>query len=172
MAYRYRAVASIEKAHGNKGKVVAIPRPGLPCLLIEGMRVALVPPDLDTDRFATVEEVEDGGTGQLVSFSGIRDRDAASRCVGKTVLLDERDLPEGFWSMDAASLIGKRILDEGRGLSGSIDSILIGVQNVWEIHLDDGREVLLPAVEDFLGDIDGDGIIRVRIPDGLIEGGR
>lgn len=171
MAHRYRAVASIEKAHGNKGKVVAIPRPGLPCLLTEGMRVAIVPPELDSDRFARVEGVEDGGTGQLVSFSGIDDRDAASRCVGKTVLVACEDLPEDFELMDAASVIGRRVVDTALGLSGSIDSVLTGFQNVWEIRLDDGREVLLPAVEEYLCGIDDDGTVRVVIPEGLIGSG-
>ena len=170
MALRYRAVAVIEKAHGNKGKVVAVPRRGLPCILAKDMQVVLVPPQLDMPRSMSVDEVEDSGSGQLVSLSWADDRSKAESLCGKTVLVAEDLLPQDFSQADVDGLIGRAVLDTVSGQTGEIQAVLLGgAQPVWEMSFPDAV-AMLPVVDEFVEDASSDPIV-VHIPEGLMERG-
>lgn len=54
---------------------------------------------------------------------------------------------------------------------GTLEQVLFhGEQEVWVIVTPDGREVLFPAVPEFVPDIDLDAeIIRIAPPEGLLE---
>ena len=55
--------------------------------------------------------------------------------------------------------------------SGVLDHVLFhGEQELWSILTPEGKEILLPAVPEFVADIDLDtGIIRITPPEGLLE---
>ncbi len=141
-------------------------------MLREGMRVAVVPPLLKGDRWHTVGSVSaDGGPGQMVALSGVRDIAAADELVGKTLLADVADLPEGYALHDADALLGREVVDERYGALGTIDEILVGVANdVWVIQGPYG-EVLVPVVDEVVSPPDGEGPIRVSVPAGTIDDG-
>ena len=171
MATQYRAVASITKAHGNKGKVVATPVVGLPFVLVPGMRICLVPPNLKGDRFHSVEAVETSGTGQLLHLSGIKGRDDAEAVRGKTILVAIDDLPDDFALHDVRSLIGRTVTDELKQISGVLVEVAQTPANdVWYVETPKG-EMALPVIESVVSDIAATGTIRVSIPNGLEPGG-
>ncbi len=168
----YRAIARVTKTHGKRGEVVAVPADGLPFLLQEGMRVAVVPPELKGDRFHTVESVEDGRGGQLVSLSGVGDIGTAEALVGKTVLVAREDLPEDFEIRDVASLIGREVVDDAFGDLGSIEEVMLGNANdAWSVVGPFG-EVLIPVVDAFVEveSAAAEGPIRTHLPAGYISG--
>lgn len=171
MATRYRAVARVAKAHGNKGKVVAVPAGGLPALLREGMHVALVPPRLRGPRRAEVLSAEGDDAGQLVSLAGVGDRAASEPLVGTTLLVPVDELPDDLALRDADALVGREVVDAARGLRATISEVMRGPANdVWVLACEEpaGAEVLVPVVDGVVSEVPDSGPVPVRVPDGLI----
>ncbi len=70
-----------------------------------------------------------------------------------------------------ADLIGLIVQNEDGARIGILkDVIETGANDVYSIELDDGRELLLPAIKQCVLDVDIEaGIIRIHILDGLLE---
>jgi 16S rRNA processing protein RimM len=166
----YKGVARITKAHGNKGKVVAVPVGSLPFVLGVGMHVATVPPEARRSRYHVVTSVEDGPTGQLVGFDNVCDRDASEHLVGTTVLALRSELPDDIDLHDSERLVGREVTDEARGLTGTIREVMTGPANdVWALDVA-GEEVLVPVIDDVVAAVPDEGPIPITIPDGLLPG--
>lgn len=75
---------------------------------------------------------------------------------------------EGFIAWD--DLIGYSVIDNKYGAIGTIMNVLnYPQQDIFEIHFK-GREILLPAIEDFITKIDVKSTtLYVQAPDGLID---
>lgn len=170
MLNRWRSVATITKAHGNKGKVVAIPAPGLPMLLEAGLRVAVVPPPLRGTRYHEIVSVENSSTAQCVELSDIHSREAAEQLKDKSILVAEEDLPENFELLDQQSLIGRKVVDDNLGITGHIHEIMSGVANdVWVLFIEpDNRELLIPVIDEVVLQVPDEGPISICIPQGLM----
>lgn len=170
MADTYRSIAHIEKTHGRKGEVVAVPAHGLPFMLHEGMSVVLVPPPLKGLRDHVVMSCVDGRAGQLVRLTGIKTLAESSAIVGKTVLARESDLPGDYALHDADALIGRTVMDERLGLLGTITQVMrTPAHDVWVVNGIRG-EVLVPVVDAIVGDYVSEGSLSVHVPRGLVKG--
>ena len=110
------------------------------------------------------------GKDSLILESDLQDRDEAALLSGALILVDAEErvvLPEGhFWVDD---LIGLRVEDmEGRPLGTVKDILTAGAGETYEILGWDGRVRYVPAVEEFVRDIDLDlGRIRISLIEGL-----
>lgn len=132
------------------------------------MRVALVPPALRGNRWHLVTSVSEGGTGQLVSLSGISSMGDAEAVVGTFVLALEDQLPPDIALHDAHDLLGREVLDQGRGNLGSIVEVMTGPANdVWVI---DGAygELLVPVIPTVVTDVPPEGPVVISAPEGLV----
>ena len=71
-----------------------------------------------------------------------------------------------------ADLIGMKVVDETKNIYGVLRDVMpTGANDVYIIDLDDGKELLLPAIKDCILNVDFDeGIIKIHILDGLLEG--
>lgn len=108
----------------------------------------------------------------LILVDRSQGRDQAEAWRGADVLARERDLPpvdedevrpEDLLGLPVMHVDGSRIgvLEDIRDVAG---------QELWFIRDDAGNEIMLPAVEEFVLDIDLDaGVILVDPPDGLLE---
>ncbi|MBG3877806.1 16S rRNA processing protein RimM, partial [Desulfovibrio oxamicus] len=109
----------------------------------------------------------------LVLFEGIADRSAAETLRGMHVLVPKDRLPEPAEDeVYLHELLGLRVLLHDAGtMLGTLDDVQMpGGQEVWSIRTADGKEVLLPAVEEFVASIDLDAReVRITPPPGLIE---
>lgn len=70
-----------------------------------------------------------------------------------------------------ADLLGIKVYDEdGSSLGELVNVISTGANDVYEVKLEDGRNVLLPAIKQCILDIDMDGRrMKVHIMDGLLD---
>lgn len=70
-----------------------------------------------------------------------------------------------------ADLIGLEVRDEDGEPIGMLGDVLeTGANDVYEIKLNDGRELLLPAIRECVLDVQPEqGFIRIHILDGLLE---
>lgn len=109
----------------------------------------------------------------LVLFEGISDRSQAETLRGQTVLVPESALPECEENeIYLYSLIGFDIFLDSTGKKlGVLDHVLFyGNQETWGIVTEDGKEVYLPAIPDFVRSIDQEKRhIVVAPPEGLLE---
>ena len=110
----------------------------------------------------------DEGRNLLTLRTNLSTREEAEACVGASILIDQEErveLPRGsFWVDD---LIGLAVEDlEGRPL-GTVTDFLTGANELYEIRDAAGGLHYIPAVRDFVRDIDLEG---GRIKLSLIEG--
>ena len=70
-----------------------------------------------------------------------------------------------------ADLIGVKVLDEQEQELGTLEDVIeTGANDVYQIRLKDGRQLLLPAIKDCVLDVDVEaGRMKIHILDGLLE---
>lgn len=169
----YINVARIVRTHGKKGEVVVAPLDGLPCCLEPGMRVCLTPPALTGERFRTIAEVSDRGSGELVRFEGVGTISQAEELVGRLVLARRADVPEAVREHDVLSCVGRELIDERHGNVGTVVEVMqLPANDVWRVDGPFG-ELLVPVIPDVVdeGDIPAQGPIPVRLLAGIIDEG-
>jgi 16S rRNA processing protein RimM len=112
--------------------------------------------------------------GQVLAlFEGVADRTAAETLRGVTLLMPESALPvsdeETLYVHDLLGLdVVEHATGEPVGVLAHVD--FTGGQELWSIESADGREILLPAVPEFVDSVDFDrGVIRIMPPPGLLE---
>ena len=109
----------------------------------------------------------------VVKLEGFDDRNAAEEIRGMEVSIfasDLEELPEGEHYV--RDLIGCRIIDiaDGREVGILKDVIQNTAQSILDIETEDGRNVLIPAVDEFMRGIDEDaGIIKVELIPGFLD---
>jgi len=110
-----------------------------------------------------------GGTA-LISFKGINDRDQAEALVGSGLYILKEELPEleedtHFWF----DLIGLEVYTTEEKYLGRIESIIETGSNDIYVVQDNKKEVLIPALESVVLDIDIKyKRMQVDLPEGLV----
>lgn len=106
----------------------------------------------------------------LVYFYGIDSIEAAQPLKNRVIYADRDDIPIDEDRVFLADIIGLEVFDErdGKRLGVLEDVIENPAQDIFAVKTDDGREVLVPAVEEFIGHIDDEGVYLCPIP-GMFE---
>ena len=70
-----------------------------------------------------------------------------------------------------ADLIGLKVIDEEKGIEGIVDDVIqTGANDVYDITLNDGRNLLLPAIKDCVLNVDMENkVITIHILEGLLD---
>jgi 16S rRNA processing protein RimM len=164
-------VATIAKAHGIRGEVLAVS--------IDPSSETLGAVDhlwIGERRYAVVAARPVGGA-YLLALEGLTDRDAAAALRGQVVSVARDQLALDDDDVLYADLVGCRCqLADGRPW-GTIVAIELGPQDRLVIHDDqheDGSpgavERLLPLVDAFIADVDAERrVVVVTPPDGIPE---
>lgn len=119
-----------------------------------------------------IEKVRYMGEMAIVKFEGVSDRNAAEALKGKYLYVDRenaRELDEDEYFIP--DLIGLEIKDEKGGVIGKLsDVIQNAAHDVYEIEMPDGRKFMIPAVGEFVLDVDMDSrVMTVRLIEGMID---
>jgi 16S rRNA processing protein RimM len=153
----------IRGAHGVRGELRVIPSTDNPTRFTIGRRLEVE--GLGERAISSVR----GTKGELIlGLDGIVDRDAAEKLRGRElrVPIEEarRETPGHLWP----DLIGLSAVDESGETIGTLTEVLRpgGANDVFVIRNAEGREVLLPAIDSVILDIDvAAGRMRVRVPE-------
>lgn len=112
----------------------------------------------------------------LVTFEGVTTRREAELLRSHTVFASRNNLPPpkegGFFLSELSGFKVFTVNEAGTESElGVIKAALAPAgQTVWSIRTPDGREVLFPAVEEFVLSLDGDrNIARIAPPPGLLD---
>ena len=163
-------VGVISSTHGIKGEVKVFPTTD------------------DPTRFTKLEEVTlDTGKGLeplkiqtvrffknmvILKFEGYDDINGIERYKGRDLLI-RRDqaveLEEGEYFIP--DLIGLTVItDEDRTLGRLKDVLQTGANDVYVVEMEDGKEVLVPAIKPCILDVDlGAGQMKVHLLEGLLD---
>jgi len=95
--------------------------------------------------------------------------DAASKLVGNLILMLGKPTKAKKKDLNQ-SIIGYMILDETLGEIGPVEELMeLPQQLLLQTHYN-GKEVLIPAVEAIIVDIDDNKkVVKVNLPEGLLE---
>jgi 16S rRNA processing protein RimM len=107
----------------------------------------------------------------LVTLDGVGDRDAADALRGKKVRLPREAVHVADDELLVADLVGCKVLDVAGTMlgevTGSFDS---GAHEVLEVRAADGKEFMLPFIDEFIREVDTDGKrIVCDPPPGLVN---
>lgn len=109
----------------------------------------------------------------LLRFAGIADRTAAEALRGLTVLIEMDRLPElDDDEVYVHELLGLQVVDGHTGtMLGELSRVdFLAGQELWAIVTPQGREILFPAVPEYVERIDLDAAVaRILPPPGLLE---
>jgi 16S rRNA processing protein RimM len=163
-------IAELFRARGIRGELIARSQTDIPGRL-ENLKRARVRLANGTDVAVEIEEAWEHKGDWVLKFAGVDTMDAANAFRGADLWVppEERgELPAGgFFQSD---LIGCRVVDK---VSGKELGVVAGFQEIggptlMEMTVD-GREVLIPFVEQ-LCEVDlPRRVIRVDLPDGLLD---
>ena len=164
------AVGRIVKAHGVKGDVVVQPMTDS-VMRFAKLKLVLVGKGSENVRPVRIERVSVGARGVRLKFAGIDDRTAAEGFRGELIFVDKEErvrIPEGTFFIH--DVIGLHVVDEEENSIGVVKNVLqLPAHDVYVID-SHGREVMVPAVKEFIKKIDISAkTMKVKLIDGLVD---
>ncbi len=187
-AKKYIVVGEISKPHGVRGELCINCRASSPSLFDAVDRVRLTPQGQPQTAFrAGRRNAPKSASYKILSWrphkdrvlmflEGVADRDAAEALRGRLVEIDAAALPKASpEEVFIHELLDCRVREAGAAEDapdlGTLEDVLDAAgQELWVIRSPDGREILFPAVPEFVESIDLDaGLIEVCPPPGLLE---
>ena len=107
----------------------------------------------------------------ILKLAGVDNRNDAEAMKNKDVFITEEDLDElpddTFYIRD---LIGLQAVDDSGRIGVVKDVLQPSAQDVYVIKTDSGRDILVPAVKEFVKEVNlEEGFIRLSLIEGMIE---
>lgn len=164
------AIGKIVKAFGIGGEVVVFPMTDDTLRFKKLKNVFVGQTELKaTDRAITAVAVEQRGV--RLRLEGIEDRTAAEQLVGLLLFVDEKDavrLQKGTFFIH--QVVGLNVVDETGQPIGSVKDVLkYPAHDVYVVE-SNGRELMLPAVKEFIKKIDIEAnVMRVKLIEGMLD---
>ena len=124
------------------------------------------------ERKADIESVRPHKNTVILKLSVISDRNSAEAVKGEDVFITENDLPklpEGQYYV--RDIIGMEVGDELGNVLGQVKDVIQNTaQDIFEIRRPDGKDLLIPNVDEFVLKIDmQERHITVRLIDGMLD---
>jgi 16S rRNA processing protein RimM len=163
----FLVVGKLRRPHGLRGDILMEVITDFPDRLHPQVSVYVG----DELRLCCIRSLRWHGTLMLIAFEEFNDRESVGVLRNQLVYVradDRPPLPEGEYYHH--QLLGFRVLGDDGQLIGRLTQILeTGANDVYIVQPPDGREILLPAIEDVILDIDlVQGEIRVNLLPGLM----
>lgn len=139
----------------------------------------------DTTRFSAVKTILVEGEKEprkleksrpdknlvVIKLSGIDDRNASELYRGKNLLVNKEDFPLDEDVFFADDIVGIEVYTEDGQRVGKVSNILNKPnQDIYEIEKEDGKSFMLPAVKEFVLDVNvSEGKMTVHLIDGIMD---
>jgi len=162
MGDRFLEAGKITGTHGVGGEVRIFPWADSPGFLLDFSRVFI-----DGEQFE-LSSARIHKSFILAAFKGVDDLNKAIRLKNRTVFIDRNDVSLGEGCYFIADLIGLNAIDADSGeMIGVIADVISLPGN--DVYIIQGmREILIPAVDDFVKEINTDlGFVKFLMLEGL-----
>ncbi|MBP5159907.1 MAG: 16S rRNA processing protein RimM [Lachnospiraceae bacterium] len=165
----YLRVGVVSNVHGVKGEVKVYPTTD-DIDRFEYLKKVFLSKGREQKEYE-VEGVKFFKGQAILKIAGVDDRDSALLLKGSDILVDREnavELEEGEYFI--CDLVGSEVVtDEGGRLGELTDVLKTGANDVYVVKTDDGKEVLLPVIDECVLDIDAENKkITVHVMKGLI----
>jgi 16S rRNA processing protein RimM len=166
----YYLIGTLAKAHGISGELL-FKLNNLPFEDIHKMESVFIEFDGLLVPFFISGISPKGDLAAVIKFDGINSEDQASEFINcKVYSLDILSDEKENMNYTASSLVGYQVLDINLGILGIISEFLNFKNNPLFKIKKSKREILLPANEEFILEIDKlNKVIKVQTPEGLID---
>ena len=165
----FLVVGKLGRPHGVRGEILMDVYTDFPERLQPGMTLFIGP------QFEPLHlsRRRPHGRGILVTFNGYQNRDEVAKLRNQLVHVPTADrpaLPDGEYYHH--ELLGLQVIDESERSLGWLERILeTGANDVYLVRDRTGVEILIPAIEEVILDIDLERkFIRVHLLPGLLSG--
>ena len=121
---------------------------------------------------AQIESVKFFKNMVILKLKGVDSCDDAMKLKGFELFVTRKDaIPLKKDEYYIADLIGCKVVDEEENLLGELSDVLqTGANDVYQVTMQDGKEVLFPAIKECILEVDLENSrIRVHVMDGLLE---
>lgn len=123
------------------------------------------------DKEYKIEKVRYQQEMVILKLQGVNDRNAAEALKNRDVYITEEDLVElpedTFYIRD---LIGLKVVDDSGVIGVMKDVLQPSAQDVYVIKTDGGQELMVPAVKEFVKEINlKEGYVKVELIEGMLE---
>lgn len=165
------AVGKVTKAHGIKGEIKIFPFSGVPEDFQDYDELLFLDEHGSPVRAYALAETRGQGRLVIARLAGLGDRNESESLLGLEICVRRDCLPElepGFYYWH--DLEGMAVVtDEGVAV-GSVASLLDTPAHPILVIKDKGREHLIPAIGQFVADVDIEArVLRISPPPGLLE---
>lgn len=164
-------IGEVIKPHGIRGEFSVENHADSPQLYAPGRRLGLRAPG-KRERSVTVLSSRPHQGRLLLTIEGVADRDAAESLRGMEIVVPASELPDlGEDEVYLHEIVGFDVVLEDGVSVGVLEGFLeVPGQDVWTIRSREGKEILLPANEQTVPEIDMDQRrIVIAPPPGLLE---
>lgn len=169
MSSKYR-IGSIARCVGIKGEVVINPDT-FDINRYFKLKSVLVGRTADKAELLSVETVRVYKQRPIIKFTSVDSRNDAEKLVDKILYVDEEDrieLPEGYFFIH--DLVGMRVYTVDDLYIGEVTDVLSFPAHTIYVVSDKEKEIMIPAVDEFIDLIDEEKkIIRIKPIEGLLE---
>ena len=162
----FLVIGKLRRPHGLKGEVLLDVWTDFPERLKPGVLVYLG----DDHIVLEIQGCRQVSQSFLISFTGYRDRESVDQLRNQYLYVrsdDRPPLPVGEFYHH--QLLGMQVnTDEGRSLGRLVQILETGANDVYIIRMESGQELLIPAIESVVLDIDTDlNVMIVHLLPGL-----
>lgn len=164
-------IGEVVKPHGIRGEFSVENHAGSPQLYSPGALIGFRAPR-GRERFLEVLSCRPHQGRLLLTVAGVADRDAAEKLRGMEVVVKADDLPElDEGEVYLHEIVGFEVVLEDGSKVGVLEGFEdLPEQDVWLIRSESGREILLPATEETVPEIDMDARrVTIAPPPGLLD---
>lgn len=163
------AIGKIVKAFGIRGDVIVQPMTSSTARF-KKLKSVLAGRGENETRELTVSGVRVEDRGARMSFAEVPDRNAAERLVGLLLFVSEEQkikLPRGTYFVH--DVVGMTVIDQHDQPVGVVKEVLKMAANDIYVVENAGKEVLIPAVKEFIRSVDvKQRSMRVELIEGMI----
>jgi 16S rRNA processing protein RimM len=164
----FLAVGKLRRPHGVRGEMLMSVWTDFPERLKPGINLYVG----DQHKLLVVQDIRWHRQDILIMFDSYEDRETIGSFRNQVLYVRVEDLPpleeDEFYLHE---LIGLKVIREDNGdCLGSIADILeTGANDVYVVHTQKGTDVLIPAVDPVISEIDlENGEVRIRVIPGLL----
>ncbi|HJV33555.1 ribosome maturation factor RimM [Geomonas sp.] len=170
MSSRKVLIGRIQATHGIRGQLRVVPFAGDASSISQLDKVLLKSQAGAMEEFS-VASAKMHGKKVILTLKSFDNINQVLHLVGREIYAERGALPElpsdeFYWS----DLLGLQVeTEEGEALGELVDIIETGANDVYVVKKD-GREVLIPALDDVVLAVDLDkGTMKVSLPEGLLD---
>lgn len=163
-------IGKIQGTHGIRGQLRVVPFAGDASSIVELKEVFIKSPTGGLESFSVVS-AKNHGKRVILTLKSFDNINQVLHLVGREIYTDRVALPElpsdeFYWS----DLLGLKVwTSDGEELGELVDIIETGSNDVYVVKKN-GREVLVPALEDVVLSVDlAEGRMTVSLPEGLLD---